>query len=62
METKFVTLELGLLSSATELQRAIAHALQQHGDPLRWAITSVDRDRQTIQVEAVVTVGQVKPS
>ena len=60
METKFVSLELGLSPSVTELQRAIAHALQQHGEPLRWAITAVDRDRQTIQVEAVVTVGQVE--
>lgn len=38
------------------LRSHIQTQLAQHGDPLRWAITTIDTVRQTAQVEAVVTI------
>ena len=55
MVTRFVTLEVDLHTSPTELKRSIATELKKWGDPLRWAIVAVDRERQKIQIEAVVT-------
>ncbi|GAB4462420.1 MAG: hypothetical protein OHK0037_13290 [Elainellaceae cyanobacterium] len=46
--------EVALEDGAGELQEAIAHALLAYGEPLRWAVTSLDGDRQVAQVEAVV--------
>lgn len=54
MQTHFLTLELDL-KPAAELQSFILMALSQEGEPLRWAITQVDSERRTVQVEAVVT-------
>lgn len=56
MITQFVTTEIALPATAGELPQAIAAALQAWGDPLRWAITSVDRDRNRAVVEAIVTL------
>lgn len=56
MLTQFVQFELPLQNSPAALQRAIAQTLQTYGDPLRWAITAVDGDRQMAQIEAVVTI------
>lgn len=53
MITRFVTLEVPLTKPA-ELQRSILATLQAQGEPLRWAITAVDGDRQMAQIEAVV--------
>lgn len=55
MTTHFITAEIGLLESPLELQQAIEAELQKHGEPLRWAITKVDRETETVQVEAIVT-------
>jgi hypothetical protein len=55
MMTQFVTTEIALPATAGELPLAIAAALNAWGDPLRWAITSVDVDRQRAVVEAIVT-------
>ena len=70
METKLVTLDVSLAAPLAQLRSAIAHsellrsdALRSHvesvlaeqGTPLRWAITSVDKDHRTAQVEAIVT-------
>ncbi|HEY9696682.1 MAG TPA: hypothetical protein V6D10_05435 [Trichocoleus sp.] len=54
MITHFVTLEIPLADNPAELRRSILSALQQQGEPLRWAITGIETDRQIIQVEAVV--------
>lgn len=54
MVTHFITFEVNL-QSAAELHRSIVTALQQWGEPLRWAIVAVDADRQKVQIEAVVT-------
>ncbi|MGF1498267.1 MAG: hypothetical protein ACFB8W_15805 [Elainellaceae cyanobacterium] len=51
---QFVTAEVPLQTSPTELRQAIESRLMAIGEPLRWAITGVDGDRQTAQVEAVV--------
>ncbi|NJO43611.1 MAG: hypothetical protein HC769_13870 [Cyanobacteria bacterium CRU_2_1] len=55
MVIHFITLELDRLSSPEELHRSIVAELQKWGDPLRWAITAVDPDRQTVHIEAVIT-------
>jgi hypothetical protein len=52
--THFVTLEIPLADNPAELRRSILSVLQQQGEPLRWAITGIETDRQIIQVEAVV--------
>ena len=57
MIIQLIELEISLLPSVTEMEAAIATLLQQHGEPLRWAITRVDAVRQIAQIEAVVTVG-----
>jgi hypothetical protein len=55
MTTHFITAEIDLLESPLELQQAIEAELQKHGEPLRWAITKVDQETETVQVEAIVT-------
>lgn len=55
MNTRFLTLNVTFQASPVQLQEAIVAELQQLGDPLRWAIVSIDSDRQTVQVEAVIT-------
>ncbi|MCM0588892.1 MAG: hypothetical protein ACFKPT_22445 [Gloeotrichia echinulata GP01] len=56
MTTHFITAEIDLQETPTELQQAIEAELQKQGEPLRWAITSVDDQQQIATVEAVVTV------
>ncbi|MEM8640762.1 MAG: hypothetical protein AAGG51_18375 [Cyanobacteria bacterium P01_G01_bin.54] len=55
MTTHFITAEVDLQSTPITLQKAIETELAQHGEPLRWAVTTVDSDAQTAQVEAIVT-------
>lgn len=55
MTTHFITVEVDLLASPSALAEAIALTLRQHGEPLRWAITTVDVQRGCVGVEAVVT-------
>ena len=56
MTTHFITAEIDLQETPVQLQQAIDAELQKRGEPLRWAITSVDSDRQKAKVEAIVTV------
>lgn len=56
MTTHFITAEIDLQESPVQLQQAIETELQKRGEPLRWAIASVDVDGQKAQVEAIVTV------
>lgn len=56
MTTHFITAEIDLQESPVQLQQAIEAELQKRGEPLRWAVTSVDTDRQKANVEAIVTV------
>jgi hypothetical protein len=51
---QFITFEVELQPSPRELQRLILAQLQAQGQPLRWAITAIARDRAIATVEAVV--------
>lgn len=55
MTTHFITAEIDLQASPVELNQAIEAELQKRGEPLRWAVTHVDTDRQKASVEAIVT-------
>jgi hypothetical protein len=55
MTTHFITAEINLQETPDQLHKAIEAELKKQGEPLRWAITSVDAERQKVTVEAVVT-------
>ncbi|MEM6449674.1 MAG: hypothetical protein AAF703_05090 [Cyanobacteria bacterium P01_D01_bin.105] len=62
VQTKLITLDVPLLKAESvvalrsdELRSHIETQLTQHGSPLRWAITVIDKSAQTAHVEAVVT-------
>ncbi len=55
MTTHFITAEIDLQESPIKLQAAIEVELEKRGEPLRWAIASVDTEKQTAQIEAIVT-------
>lgn len=55
MTTHFITAEINLEETPTQLQQAIEAELKKQGTPLRWAVTSVDVKEQKATVEAVVT-------
>ncbi len=56
MTTHFITAEIDLQETPVQLQQEIEAEKQKRGEPLRWAVTRVDTDRQKAQVEAIVTV------
>ena len=56
MTTHFITAEINLQENPAQLQQEIEAELAKRGQPLRWAVTQVDREHQTAQVEAIVTV------
>ncbi|MBD2463893.1 hypothetical protein H6G89_23100 [Oscillatoria sp. FACHB-1407] len=56
LTTQLITVEVNLDPSPVRLQQAIATALQQQGEPLRWAITAIDSERSKAHIEAVITV------
>ena len=56
MTTHFITAEIDLQESPVQLNQAIETELQKRGEPLRWAVTSVDIEKQKAHVEAIVTV------
>jgi hypothetical protein len=56
MTTHFITAEINLQETPIQLQQEIEAELQKRGEPLRWAVTCVDSDRQIAHVEAIVTV------
>ena len=55
MTTHFITAEIDLQASPLALQREVEAELQKRGEPLRWAVTAVDLERQKVVVEAIVT-------
>jgi hypothetical protein len=59
MTTHFITAEIDIQETPTELQKVIEAELKKQGEPLRWAITSVDEKQQKVVVEAVVTTNSV---
>ncbi|MEH1872606.1 hypothetical protein [Nostoc sp.] len=55
MTTHFITAEIDLQETPAELLEVIETELKKEGEPLRWAVTSVDVEEQKATVEAVVT-------
>ncbi|CAN1209136.1 hypothetical protein TUMEXPCC7403_02865 [Tumidithrix helvetica PCC 7403] len=55
MTTHFITAEIDLNEAKPNLVKAISEEISKQGEPLRWAIAAVDLEKQTAQVEAVVT-------
>lgn len=56
MTTHFITAEINLEETPAQLSASIEAQLAKQGEPLRWAITSVNVPQQTATVEAVVTL------
>ncbi|MCY7273117.1 MAG: hypothetical protein LH702_05065 [Phormidesmis sp. CAN_BIN44] len=54
MNTHFVTTQVDLQATPAEMQLAIESTLRTHGEPLRWAVTSVNTENQKAQIEAIV--------
>jgi hypothetical protein len=63
MTTHFITAEIDLQESPQQLHQAIVAELGTRGEPLRWAITKVDPETNSAEVEAVVTTSatEAKP-
>lgn len=59
MTTHFISVEVNQEESPHELHRAIETELQKRGEPLRWAITEVQPEQNTVVVEAIVTQSAV---
>ncbi len=59
MVTHLVTAEVPLQDSPSAMQQVIEAALVKQGTPLRWAVTAVNLEQQTVLVEAIVTIGEV---
>jgi len=55
MTTHFITAEIDLSENPAKLNREIEARLEQDGEPLRWAVTQVDKQQQKVTVEAIVT-------
>ena len=55
MTTHFITAEINLQETPVKLTEEIKSKLEQAGEPLRWAVTAIDKEKQTATVEAVVT-------
>jgi hypothetical protein len=55
MVTNFITTEVDFQENTKKLLLAIELELKKYGEPLRWAITSIDKKNQTIRIEAVIT-------
>lgn len=55
MTTHFITAEIELQETQLQLSQKIESQLKREGEPLRWAITKIDREQQTATVEAIVT-------
>ena len=55
MTTHFITAEIDLQENPLQLQQEIEAKLEQEGEPLRWAITEVDREQEKVIVEAIIT-------
>ncbi len=61
MTTHFITAEIDLQETTLKLGQEIESQLKQEGEPLRWAVTKIDKEKQTATVEAIVTKEKVTP-
>lgn len=55
MTTHFITAEIDLQETPMKFQQEITSQLEKEGEPLRWAVTQTDKEKQTATVEAIVT-------
>ena len=55
MTTHFITAEIDLQETPYKLKQEIETKLEKQGEPLRWAVTKVDANKQKVTVEAIVT-------
>ena len=58
MTTHFIEAEIDLQETPLTVKE-VEETLQQQGEPLRWAITEVDKEKETAKVEAIVTSKQL---
>ncbi|MGA7935803.1 MAG: hypothetical protein WCA35_19790 [Kovacikia sp.] len=56
MTTHFIVAEVTLRTSPREMKREIEAELRKWGEPLRWAVTKVNKEQQKMVVEAIVTI------
>jgi hypothetical protein len=49
-----IEIDLDITGALGTLDREIETTLQKWGEPLRWAITAVDRETNIAQIEAIV--------
>jgi hypothetical protein len=54
MTIQSIELEIDLSGSFSNLNQVIETKLQQWGEPLRWAIVSIDPATNIAQIEAIV--------
>ncbi|NEN91989.1 MAG: hypothetical protein F6K48_25020 [Okeania sp. SIO3H1] len=54
MTTHFINAEIDLQESPNKLNQEIEKELEKRGEPLRWAVTKIDTEKQKAHVEAVV--------
>ncbi len=54
MTIESIEIEMDITAALGQLDRAIETTLQQWGEPLRWAITAVDRETNIAQIEAII--------
>jgi hypothetical protein len=54
MTIESIELEMDITDALGTLDTEIEAKLQQWGEPLRWAITAVDRQTNIAQIEAIV--------
>lgn len=55
MTIHFITAEIDLQENPLALQQEIQAKLSEQGKPLRWAVTEVNKQKEKVIVEAVVT-------
>jgi hypothetical protein len=54
MMIESIEIEMDITASLAGLDTAIELKLKQWGEPLRWAITAVDRDTNIAKIEAII--------
>ncbi|WP_201150075.1 hypothetical protein A5482_004115 [Cyanobacterium sp. IPPAS B-1200] len=55
MTTHFITAEVDLKENPLKFKKDVEARLNEEGEPLRWAVTDVDKDNEKARVEAIVT-------
>jgi hypothetical protein len=56
MMIESIEIEMDITGALGALDREIELKLHKWGEPLRWAITAVDRETNIAQIEAIVIV------